>query len=153
MNERRKKFCDNFIKMNDVKKASTATGYIEKTGLRILKDPEAKRYIQSCIKKSDIQKSDIQKSATQKSDAKKSDAKKGDTQKSDVKNKNFATSREVIQCLTDIMRGEEICVDKFIKEKLKAAELLGKIHDIFLPNQNAQEDDRVIIIGSDNIKE
>lgn len=72
-----------------------------------------------------------------------------------IENNNIAKSDEVIECLTRIMRGydENSSKDISVKEKLKAAELLGKMYSIFSPKQEKQNDDTVYILGDDFIKE
>ena len=75
------------------------------------------------------------------------------------KNIKIAKSDEVIECLTRIMRGEEYENKKSlqsisIKERLKAAELLGKVYSIFSPKQdNNDKENKIFILGNDLIEE
>lgn len=123
MNNRQRLFCKYYIETQDVKIATQKCGYKEKTGIKLLKDEKIKNYIESNIKESKIAKSD-----------------------------------EIIECLTKIMRGEDF-EEKTnssyisVKERLKAAELLGKFYSIFSSKQNIDNDKAVFIIGSDLISD
>lgn len=70
---------------------------------------------------------------------------------------NMAKSQEVIDCLTEIMRGKVLEEGKSkaitIKERLKAAELLGKVYAIFGQKQDISNDEPVFIVGSEEIKD
>lgn len=123
MNQKQKAFCDYYIQVNDVNLACKKVGYTKNTGERLLKKEEIKNYI-----------------------------------KDNTYNKNVAKSNEVIECLTKIMRGEEESFDDkakgvSVREKLKAAELLGKMYAIFSPKEEKTEDKPILIFGNDFIKE
>ena len=123
MNNKQKLFCKYYIETQDVKIATQKCGYKEKTGIKLLKDEKIKNYIESNIKESKVAKSD-----------------------------------EIIECLTKIMRGEDFEQKTnssyiSVKERLKAAELLGKFYSIFSSKQNIDNDKAVFIIGSDLISD
>ncbi|WP_250278878.1 terminase small subunit [[Clostridium] colinum] len=130
MNEKQKLFCEYYIETSDVKIAAKKAGYMEKTGIKLLKNEKIKTYIEQS------------------------------TKESNTENKNIAKSNEIIECLTKIMRGEEndnldnkSSKGISVKEKLKAAELLGKMYSIFSPKQEKCEEQTVYILGDNLIEE
>lgn len=124
MNNKQKLFCKYYIETEDVKIATEKCGYKEKTGIKLLKDENIKSYIEKNIKSNKVAKSD-----------------------------------EIIECLTKIMRGEELNYEDSslkgisVKERLKAAELLGKFYSIFSSKESTNKDSSVFIVGSDLIRE
>ena len=125
MNEKQKLFCKYYSENEDIIFASKKVGYKLDTAKRLLKKEEIKSYIQKIIS-----------------------------------NKNIAKENEIIECLTKIMRGEEdLSNDEkstnaiSVKEKLKAAELLGKMYSVFSPKQEKLNDEPIYIIGNDLIEE
>lgn len=127
MNDRQKRFCKYYIKTNDREASSLQAGYKKNAWQRLLKDEDINRYIKKLLKEDTI------------------NAK--------------ASSDEVIHCLTSIMRGDiggdgigEKQKEVYVREKLKAAELLGKAYSIFSGKQESQEEP-IIIYGEDSIYE
>ena len=124
MNKKQLLFCKYYIETDNLKIATEKSGYKEKTGEKLLQNPEIKKYIEN-----------------------------------NKKNIKIAKSDEVIECLTRIMRGEEYENKKSlqsisIKERLKAAELLGKVYSIFSPKQdNNDKENKIFILGNDLIEE
>lgn len=137
MNERQKKFADEYLIDCNATQAAIRAGYSKKTaysqGERLLKNVEVQDYIAERMKQL----------ATEK----------------------VATAGEVIQYLTSVLRGEskgeeivvEGCGDGFSKaktmlktpsekDKLKAAELLGKRYGLFKDNI-AMEIEPVVIVN------
>lgn len=118
MTEKQKRFCEEYIVDCNATQAAIRAGYSEKTaysmGQRLSKKVEVKNYI--------------------------------DTLLENVKNDSIAEAKEVMEYLTSVMRGEQkeetlkwigegtqtiTKIDVSAKERLKAAELLGKRYGIF----------------------
>lgn len=123
MNARQRKFCDEYLIDCNAKQAAIRAGYSEKTAYSIanenLKKPELKAYI--------------------------------DEQLERLHNEKTADSQEVLEYLTAVMRGEHkeqtlqligegvqkiTDIDVSAKERLKAAELIGKRYGMFKDNVN-----------------
>lgn len=123
MNARQRKFCDEYLIDCNAKQAAIRAGYSEKTAYSIanenLKKPELKAYI--------------------------------DEQLERLHNEKTADSKEVLEYLTAVMRGEHreqtlqligegvqkiTDIDVSAKERLKAAELIGKRYGMFKDNVN-----------------
>ena len=124
LNNKQKLFCKYYIETQDVKIATKKCGYKENTGIKLLKDEKIKNYIQE-----------------------------------NIKNEKVANSDEIIECLTKIMRGkgdkddDNLLKDISVRERLKAAELLGKVYSIFSHKQDNSKEESVFIVGSDLIRE
>ena len=114
LTEKQKKFCDYYIETLNAAESARRAGYSEKTADRIghenLNKIEIKKYIESRLKSKD--------------------------------NKRIAAQDEVMEYLTKVMRGEEKeyffdmagneCEKKLsVKDRSKAAELLGKRYALF----------------------
>lgn len=69
------------------------------------------------------------------------------------KNEDIANTGEVMMCLTNIMRGKGLEEKITIKEKIKAAELLGKVYSIFSNKVEQETEENIFIIGSEAIKQ
>lgn len=70
----------------------------------------------------------------------------------------IAKSDEIMMCLTNIMRGDEDITETSpkeisVREKLRAAELLGKAYSIFSPKPELSKDTTVLIVGCDEIED
>lgn len=132
MNARQKKFCDEYLIDCNATQAAIRAGYSKKTAYSIgqenLKKPELKKYI--------------------------------DEQLERIHNKKTADAQEVIEYLTAVMRGEHTeqvlklvgegvqtiaNIDISAKDRLKAAELIGKRYGMFKDNVNLGES-RVILV-------
>ena len=119
LTERQKAFCDYYIETLNATEAARRAGYSEKTAKEIgcenLTKPNIQAYIQERLKQMD--------------------------------KKRIASAEEVLEYLTKVMRGEEkeklleyneegeetiISVPPSIKERTKAAELLGKRYALFI---------------------
>lgn len=117
MTEKQKRFCTEYLIDCNATQAAIRAGYSKKTaysvGQRMLKNVEVKKYIDEQFEK--------------------------------LKNDNIADTQEIMEYLTSVMRGEQkeqvalmyygeqILEEKSasIKERLKAAELLGKRYGLF----------------------
>jgi phage terminase small subunit len=132
MNARQKKFCDEYLIDCNATQAAIRAGYSPKTAYSIgeenLKKPELKAYI--------------------------------DEQLELLHSKRTADAQEVLEYLTSVMRGEHTeqtlqlvgdgvqtitDIDVSAKERLKAAELIGKRYGMFKDNINLGES-KVILV-------
>lgn len=131
MNAKQKRFCEEYLIDCNVTQAAIRTGYSAKTaysqGQRMLKNVEVKTYI--------------------------------DEQLERLRSEKTADAQEVLEYLTSVMRGEQTeqtlqlagegkqriaDIDVSAKDRLKAAELIGKRYGIFKDNINLGESKVVI---------
>ena len=131
MTEKQKRFCDFYIETGNAKEAAIRAGYSEKTAKQIgqenLTKPDLRAYI--------------------------------DERLAELKNERTADAQEVLEYLTAVMRGEYkeatligvgegaqavVDIDVGAKDRLKAAELLGKRHALFTDKVDLQTGDIVI---------
>lgn len=134
MTEKQKRFCDFYIETGNAKEAAIRAGYSEKTAKQIgqenLTKPDLRTYI--------------------------------DERLAELKNERTADAQEVLEYLTAVMRGEYkeatligvgegaqavVDIDVGAKDRLKAAELLGKRHALFTDKVDLQTGDIVIKVG------
>ncbi|MDU2725368.1 MAG: terminase small subunit [Enterococcus faecalis] len=134
MTEKQKRFCDFYIETGNAKEAAIRAGYSEKTAKQIgqenLTKPDLRAYI--------------------------------DERLAELKNERTADAQEVLEYLTAVMRGEYkeatligvgegaqavADIDVGAKDRLKAAELLGKRHALFTDKVDLQTGDIVIKVG------
>ncbi|MEW4611281.1 terminase small subunit [Enterococcus faecalis] len=134
MTEKQKRFCDFYIEIGNAKEAAIRAGYSEKTAKQIgqenLTKPDLRAYI--------------------------------DERLAELKNERTADAQEVLEYLTAVMRGEYkeatligvgegaqavVDIDVGAKDRLKAAELLGKRHALFTDKVDLQTGDIVIKVG------
>lgn len=132
MNARQKKFCDEYLIDCNATQAAIRAGYSPKTAYSIgeenLKKPELKSYI--------------------------------DEQLELLHSQRTADAQEVLEYLTAVMRGEHTeqtlqligdgvqtitDIDVSAKERLKAAELIGKRYGMFKDNLNVDVEPVVIV--------
>lgn len=130
---KQKRFCDEYLIDCNATQAAIRAGYSKKTagatGYENLKKPQIKEYIDEQLKK--------------------------------IENDNVADAQEVMEYLTTVMRGQSkssvlsLCGDGFQeviekppdeKEKMKAAELIGKRYGMFKDNVNLDADVGVTIV-------
>ena len=144
MTKKQQRFCDEYLVDCNATQAAIRAGYSEKTaysiGVENLKKPELKNYIEQRLQ--------------------------------DMQDKTVASAEEVIQYLTSVLRGQssaEIVVVEGTgdgcseartvqkapdeKERLKAAELLGKRYGIFTDKMSLDGAIPVIISGEENLPE
>ena len=136
MNKKQKKFCDEYLTDFNQTAAAIRAGYSERsaynTGYRIMKRPEAKEYIDKKLREL-----------------------------------NGTQKEEVLEYLTAVMRGEkwgrahmpegnslppEKDGEITVKDRMKAAELLGKLCGAF-SEKSGEEMTPVIISGEDELKD
>ena len=144
MTERQKKFCDEYLVDCNASQAAIRAGYSENTakqiGQRLLTKVDLKSYIDEQLKKMHSEKS--------------------------------AEAQEVIEYLTSVMRGQsesEVVVVEQMgdytsearvmkkhpdeKERLKAAELLGKRHGLFTDKVDVGGGAKIIFMGEGELSE
>lgn len=139
MNEKQKRFCDYYLELGNISKASLKAGYNKNTGHILMKNKEICDYIKKNLE--------------------------------NLSGDRIAKASEVMKYLTKVMRGEEqeevifidkckygnsdvksLCKKVAIKDRLKAAELLGKRYLIFSKNQEVDRHLPIIINGENNIE-
>lgn len=140
MTEKQKRFCEEYIVDCNATQAAIRAGYSEKTaysmGQRLSKKVEVKNYI--------------------------------DTLLENVKNDSIAEAKEVMEYLTSVMRGEQkeetlkwigegtqtiTKIDVSAKERLKAAELLGKRYGIFTDKVEVDGVAKIVFEGEGKLDE
>ncbi len=140
MTGKQKRFCDEYLVDCNATQATIRAGYSKKTayaiGLNNLKKPELREYI--------------------------------DNQLEQLHNKNIADSQEVLEYLTSVMRGEHkeqtmqlvgdgiqkiTDIDVSAKERLKAAELIGKRYGLFKENIDVAGAVPVVISGDECLED
>lgn len=133
MNARQKKFCDEYLIDCNATQAAIRAGYSPKTaneqGNRLLANVSVKTYIEQQLER--------------------------------IHNEKTADAQEVLEYLTAVMRGEHTeqtlqligegvqkiaNIDVSAKERIKAAELIGKRYGMFKDNVNLGES-RVVIVS------
>lgn len=133
MNARQKRFCDEYLIDCNATQAAIRAGYSPKTakvtGAKMLTNANLKAYIDEQLKR--------------------------------IHNEKTADAQEVLEYLTAVMRGQHTeqtlqligdgvqkiaDIDVSAKERLKAAELIGKRYGMFKDNVNLGES-RVIIVS------
>lgn len=140
MNAKQKRFCDEYLVDCNATQAAIRAGYSSKTayaaGSNNLKKPKLREYI--------------------------------DQQLELLHNANIADSKEVLEYLTSVMRGkhkEQILqlvgdgvqkiasIDVSAKERLKAAELIGKRYGLFKENIDVAGAVPVVISGDECLED
>lgn len=144
MTPKQQKFCDEYLIDCNATQAAIRAGYSKKTAKAIgqenLTKPIIKTYIDEKLK--------------------------------EISNKNIADATEVMEYLTSVLRGQSVSeivvvegcgdgysearnIDKYPdeREKLKAAELLGKRYSLFKDNVNLEGSIPVIITGEEDLEE
>lgn len=139
MNEKQKIFCDEYLTDFNKTAAAIRAGYSKRsacdTGARILKMPQAKEYINKKLSK--------------------------------ISSKKTARAEEVLEYLTAVMRGEKwgkanipkgenLPAEKdgaiTVRDRMKAAELLGKLYGVF-SEKSAEEIIPVVISGENDLQD
>ena len=140
MNARQKRFCDEYLIDYNAKQAAIRAGYSTKTAYSIgnenLNKPELKAYIEEQLEK--------------------------------IHNEKTADAQEVLEYLTAVMRGqhtEQVLklvgegvqtitdIDVAAKERIKAAELIGKRYGLFKDNLDVGGAIPVVISGGDLLED
>lgn len=140
MNKRQRRFADEYLIDCNATQAAIRAGYSEKTaysqGQRLLKKVEVQTYIEEQLEK--------------------------------IHNEKIADATEVMMYLTSVMRGEqteqtlrflgegyqEIAdIDITARERLKAAELIGKRYGMFTDKLDIESPIPVVISGEDELED
>lgn len=139
LTDKQKRFTDEYIVDCNATQAAIRAGYSPKsasrTGSKLLNNAKVRKYID---KELDV-----------------------------IRSKNIADAEEVMRFLTQVMRGdvkepmvlrgENGQVVEMVafsaRERLKAAELIGKRYGIFSENVQVQSSEPVIIFGGDDIED
>ncbi|CDB29268.1 terminase small subunit [Firmicutes bacterium CAG:137] len=140
MNARQKRFCDEYLIDCNAKQAAIRAGYSPKTAYSIgnenLNKPELKAYIDEQLEK--------------------------------IHSAKIADAEEVMKYLTSVMRGEHTeqvlkligegvqtvtDIDVSAKERLKAAELIGKRYGLFTDKVGVEGVIPVVISGDDQLED
>ena len=140
MKEKQKRFCEEYLVDCNATQAAIRTGYSEKTaraiGQRLLTNVDIKKYIEQQLQK--------------------------------LKNEKIADAQEVLEYLTAVMRGEQkeqvalltgegvqklVQKDISAKDRLKAAELIGKRYALFTEKVELQGETTVQIVDDIPISE
>lgn len=134
LTEKQRRFCDYYIQCGNATEAAIKAGYSKKTAKQIGTENLAKPVLKSYI----------------------------DEQLEIMHNERQADAAEVLEFLTAVMRGEQTEqtligigegaqsiteIDVGAKDRLKAAELLGKRHALFTDKVDLQTGDIVIKVG------
>ncbi len=133
MKEKQKRFCEEYLVDCNATQAAIRAGYSEKTaraiGQRLLTNVDIKKYIDQQLQK--------------------------------LKNEKIADAQEVLEYLTSVMRGEQkeqvalltgegvqdlVQKDVSAKDRLKAAELIGKRYALFTEKLELQGETTVQIV-------
>jgi len=131
--EKQKRFCEEYLVDCNATQAAIRAGYSEKTaraiGQRLLTNVDIKKYIEQQLQK--------------------------------LKNEKIADAQEVLEYLTSVMRGEQkeqvalltgegvqdlVQKDVSAKDRLKAAELIGKRYALFTEKVELQGETTVQIV-------
>lgn len=140
MNARQKRFCDEYLIDCNATQAAIRAGYSAKTakitGAKLLTNANLKAYIEEQLEK--------------------------------IHNEKTADAQEVLEYLTAVMRGqhtEQVLklvgegvqtitdIDVAAKERIKAAELIGKRYGLFKDNLDVGGAIPVVISGSDLLED
>lgn len=134
MTEKQKRFCDFYIETGNATQSAIKAGYSSKYA-----NTNASKLLQNTTIKSYI-----------------------DKRLAEMKNERTADAQEVLEYLTAVMRGEYkeetiiglgegeqtiVDIDVGAKDRLKAAELLGKRHALFTDKVDLQTGDIVVKVG------
>ena len=140
MTPRQRKFCDEYLISGNATDAAIKAGYSPKTakqtGSENLAKPDLKAYIETELEK--------------------------------LHSAKIADAEEVLQYLTSVMRGEHTVqvlklagdgfqtitdIDVSTKERIKAAELIGKRYSLFTDKVGVEGAVPVIITGDDQLED
>lgn len=140
MNQKQKNFCDEYLTDFNKTAAAVRAGYAKSSArhaaARILNNPQAKEYINKKLSK--------------------------------ISSKKTAEAEDVLEYLTAVMRGEKwgkanipkgenLPAEKdgaiTVRDRMKAAELLGKLYGIFSEKGGGEEIIPVVISGEEDLED
>lgn len=134
MNVKQKRFCDEYLIDCNITQAAARVGYSRNSGRRILRTEEAQEYVNSQLKK--------------------------------LHDERTADAYEVLEYLTSVMRGESreqrlkldgdgvqkvVKMEVPAKDRIRAAELIGKRYGLFRDKLEVDEKAAVVILGEGEI--
>lgn len=134
LTDKQKRFADEYLVDCNASKAAVRAGYSQKSASyasKLLANPDIRGYIDDELRK--------------------------------IHNKNIADAEEVLEFLTHVMRGESkeqvimrvggdqelAMIEVSARERLKAAELIGKRYGMFSEKDNSPAAEPVIICGGE----
>lgn len=140
MNARQKRFCDEYLVDCNITRAAVRAGYKPsgawECGRRVLDSAEGKRYVEEELRK--------------------------------LHDERTADAYEVLEYLTAVMRGESreqrlklagdgvqkvVNMEVSAKDRIRAAELIGKRYGLFREKVEVEEKAAVVILGEGEIRE
>lgn len=140
MTEKQRRFCDEYLIDCNATQAAIRAGYSAKTaysmGVENLRKPEIKTYISEHLER--------------------------------IRNEKTADAQEVLEYLSAVMRGEHqeqvlalagegtqeiVDIDVSARERLKAAELLGKRYGLFKDGINLEGAVPIVITGGKDLED
>ena len=136
LNARQKAFCEYYVACGNTTDAAIKAGYSKRTarsiGQRLLTNVDIKKYIEELMQKTQTER--------------------------------IATAEEVLNYLTSIMRGEGqdeivaatgdvVKTSPSIKDRIKAAELIGKRYALWTDKTKIEGTLPVMIVGEDDLDE
>lgn len=140
MTAKQRRFCEEYIKDINATAAARRAGYSEKTAMQIAGQLMDRPHIRSYV----------------------------DELVGNIQSANIAEAEEVMAFLTSVMRGEEVeqvpigtgmgnqrLIDKAIagKDRVKAAELLGRRYALFTDKMSVDGAIPVVIAGGDDLED
>lgn len=133
-------FALEYIKLLSVEKAAEAVGISKRQGHRLMLKPEVREFINEAMEK--------------------------------MKNEKIADGREVMEFLTSVMRGElqeeeiltvgvgegitepvKVKKEIYQKDRIKAADLLGKVYGIYTPSLSMDASVQVVFENEKDLKD
>lgn len=135
LNDRQKRFADEYLIDCNARKAAERAGYSPTSGKTLMRNPKIRRYISEQLRL--------------------------------IHNDNTADAQEVLEFLSAVMRGEEKepvvlrvngeqeveMVELAARERIKAAELIGKRFGMFSESKEQAAAEPVIICGGDSLED
>ncbi|MBR1647089.1 MAG: terminase small subunit [Selenomonadaceae bacterium] len=142
LSERQKRFVDYFVQTGNAAKAARLAGYSEKSARETGKEQLQKPYVRKAV----------------------------DEKLAELSNERTAKAQEILEYLTSVMRGEQtdemamnvglgggvtrvekVRIAVGAKERLKAAEMLAKVHGLFITRQELEISGTVPVVIKDDI--
>ncbi len=149
MTEQQKKFCEEYLVDANAKAAAIRAGYSAKshsTACDLMANEEIRRYIERRAKRSEKGKN-----AAGKPPPKKEVKRQIGKLKKEAENEKTAATREVVGFLTSVMRGEVEELKSSAKDRLHAAELLGKRYGIF-DDKDGEDKPTIVFSGEGDLE-
>lgn len=142
LNERQKRFVDYYIQTGNGAKAARMAGYSDKVAREMAKEQLQKPHVREAV----------------------------DKKLAELSNERTAKAQEILEYWTSVMRGEQtdemamnvglgggvsrvekVRIAVGAKERIKAAELLAKVHGLFITRQELEISGKVPVVIRDDI--